>query len=172
MNWLVYEKFVKWVKFNDEFECDNKYNDVWWAKWKLKLCHFTKVVGAWRSSGVRFWRVLPAPWVRRVELLTVLKEGALIVVRYLSSIDVVAAEVGAVFPTWWWNHDVEEVFSGPTVHYGIQKPLEGHCDGLHKHMSRLYKQYHGTVPSCLPVSYMGMWYIGGLLFKQCSTQPI
>ena len=25
MNWLVYEKFVKWV--NDEFECDNKYND-------------------------------------------------------------------------------------------------------------------------------------------------
>lgn len=28
------------------------------------------------------------------------------------------------------GHDVEEVLSCPTIHYGIEEPLEGDCDGL------------------------------------------
>lgn len=99
-------------------------------QWKWKLCNFTKVVGPRRTSGVSFRSVLSASWSRGVDLFTALKDCALIVVWYLSCIDVVTGKVSAVFLTWWWNHDVEEVFPGPAVDYGIQKPLEGHCDGL------------------------------------------
>ena len=118
---------VRMIKNNDNNCADEN------EKRTRKSWQYTIIVSPRWTSGVCDWSVLSTSRPRGKVLLTLFKECAFIMVRYLSSVNVIAAEIviSAVFLTWGWHHDVEEVFSCPTIHYGIQKALQGHSDGLY-----------------------------------------